>query len=741
MRETCVDLQSQGNYTLFRETMALPAQNINHSAFRSMFEREKLLPIPPALPANSTAKVLAQWNAVYDAHNKVACLILGNFGISVSKNNVYYSNAIPSNGIYEIDMHYLVLNVNSIYNVSTKRAKHNLDSTYLWHCRLAQISKKRIEKLQHEGLLKSTDDELFDQCSIRNCQGQGASYFITFTNDYSRYGYVYLLKHKHDVFETFKVFKNEVENQLGKTIKALRSDRGGEYISQEFKDYLKACGIVQQLTPPYTPQHNGVSERRNRTTLPLSFWDYALESATRILNMVPTKKVDKTPYELWYGKIPNLSYLKVWGCEALVKRDTPDKLQQRSVKCIFIGYPKETMGYYFNFPPKNKIVVARYAEFFEKNLITQEVSGRARDLEEIQDEDTPPSKITSEIPMEVEGFEPPQEEDIPIRRSERTRRAPNRLSLNVEMEEHSLGDLNEPTSYKAAMLDSESNKWIDAMNAEIQSMMDNMVWVLVDLPPGCKTVGSKWIFKKKTDMDGIEAIRISISIAPYYDYEIGQMDVKTAFLNGYLDEDIYIAKLSEAWNKSFDAGIKRFGFSQNLDEPCVYQKASGSNVTFLILYVDDIIIMGETAFILGIKIYRDRSKRLIGIGQNAYMDKILKRYKMDNSKRGHIPMQERLDLNKSQGAQTPKKVNRMKNVPYASAVGSIMYAVRCTRPDVAFAQNLTSRFQQNPGELHWTAVKNILKYLRNTKDMFLVYSGNSKAELRVNFYCNTRFEI
>ncbi|GJY83065.1 putative RNA-directed DNA polymerase [Tanacetum coccineum] len=737
-------------------------------------------------------------------------------GISVSKNGVLYFNAVPRNGIYEIDMHDLVPNVNSIYNVSNKRVKHNLDSTYLWHCRLAHINKKRIKQLQQDGLLKSTDDESFDKCEsclsgkmtkkpfphsnerakdllgiihtdvcgpLRHVSRQGASYFITFTDDYSRYGYVYLLKHKHEVFETFKVFKNEVENQLGKTIKAIRSDRGGEYISQEFKDYLKANGIVQQLTPPYTPQHNGVSERRNRTlldmvrsmmnltTLPLSFWDYALESATRILNMVPTKKVDKTPYELWYGKVPNLSYLKVWGCEALVKRDTPDKLEQRSVKCIFIGYPKETMGYHFYFPPENKIVVARYAEFFEKRLISQEISGRAVDLEEIQEEeDTTPSENTSNIPQEVEGFEPPQppqEEVIPIRRSKRTHRAPNRLCLNVEVEEHSLGDLNEPTSYKAAMLDSESNKWIDAMN---------------------------WIFKKKTDMDGIvhtykarhvakgytqlygvdyeetfspvaviRAIRILISIAAFYDYEIWQMDVKTAFLNGYLDEDIYM-QASRSWNKRFDEEIKRFGFTQNLDEPCVYQKASGSNVTFLILYVDDIIIMGnhipslqsvknylekcfsvkdlgEAAFILGIKIYRDRSKRLIGLSQNAYMDKILKRYKMDNSKRGHIPMQERLDLNKSQGAQTPKELNRMKNVPYASAVGSIMYAVRCTRPDVAFAQNITSRFQQNPGELHWTAVKNILKYLRNTKDMFLVYGGNPSTELRVDCYCNAGFEI
>ncbi|GJV04398.1 zinc finger, CCHC-type containing protein [Tanacetum coccineum] len=124
--------------------------------------------------------------------------------------------------------------------------------------------------------------------------------------------------------------------------------------------------------------------------------------------------------------------------------------------------------------------------------------------------------------------------------------------------------------------------------------------------------------------------------------------------------------------------------------------------------------LGETAFILGIKIYRDRSKRLIGVSQNAYMDKILKRYKMDNSKRGTIPMQERLDMNKSQGAQTPKEVNCMKNVPYASA---------------------------NPGKLHWTAVKNILKYLRNTKDMFLVYGGNPSTELRVDCYCNTGFKI
>ncbi|GKA58668.1 retrotransposon protein, putative, ty1-copia subclass [Tanacetum coccineum] len=173
------------------------------------------------------------------------------YRILVSKNEVLYFNAIPHDSIYEIDMHNLEPNVNSIYNVRNKIAKHNLDSTSLWHCRLAHISKKHIEKLQQEGLLKSTNDESFDQCvsclsgkmtrkpfphhteretgllgiihtdvcsQLRHVSRQGASYFITFMDDYSRYGYVYLLKHKHEVFETFKVFKNEVENQLGKTI-------------------------------------------------------------------------------------------------------------------------------------------------------------------------------------------------------------------------------------------------------------------------------------------------------------------------------------------------------------------------------------------------------------------------------------------------------------------------------------------------------------------------------------------
>ncbi|GJY74751.1 hypothetical protein Tco_0479182 [Tanacetum coccineum] len=108
---------------------------------------------------------------------------------------------------------------------------------------------------------------------------------------------------------------------------------------------------------------------------------------------------------------------------------------------------------------------------------------------------------------------------------------------------------------------------------------------------------------------------------------------------------------------------------------------------------------------------------------------------MESSNHGSIPMQDKLRLSKSQGASTPAELKRMKSVPYASVVGSIMYAVRCTRPDVAFAQNITSRFQQNPGDLHWTTVKNILKYLRNTKDMFLVYGVQTGYVLVLKWRC------
>ena len=144
-----------------------------------------------------------------------------------------------------------------------------------------------------------------------------------------------------------------------------------------------------------------MSERRNRTlldmvrsmmsqaALPISFWGYALETAAFLLNGTPTKAVEKTPYEVWTGKEPNLSFLRIWGCESHVKKLTSDKLESKSTICLFVGYPKETKGYYFYSPTENKVFVARKAVFLEKEFLLKKNSGRKVQLDEIQVPQTP----------------------------------------------------------------------------------------------------------------------------------------------------------------------------------------------------------------------------------------------------------------------------------------------------------------------------------------------------------------
>jgi hypothetical protein len=147
--------------------------------------------------------------------------------------------------------------------------------------------------------------------------------------------------------------------------------------------------------------------------------------------------------------------------------------------------------------------------------------------------------------------------------------------------------------------------------------------------------------------------------------------------------------------------------------------------------------LGEAAFILGIKIYRDRSKRLIGLSQSTYIDKVLTRFHMEESKRGLVPMSTGIFLSKDMCPKSQDERKKMAQIPYASAVGSIMYAMICTRPDVSYALSICSRYQADPGEKHWMAVKNILKYLRRTKDAFLVYGD---GELRVTGFTDASFQ-
>nr|GEV11134.1 putative retrotransposon protein [Tanacetum cinerariifolium] len=282
--------------------------------------------------------------------------------------------------------------------VSNKRAKLNFDSAVLWR-HLEHISKKHIEKLQHDGLLDSTDIKSFEKCV--SCMFGKMAKKTLLTSSGKGYRSTWINPHRC------------------------------EYMSQEFLDHLKEHGIIAHQTPPYTPQHNGVSYRRNRTllnmvrsmmsqtTLPKSFWDYGLESAARILNMVPTKKIDNTPYEVWHGQAPKL-------------------------------IPKGTDGIFFL-------------------LTTREQSLCYTSLNHDEDD---------------QEIDEPQNDINPNHRSTRTRRAPDRMCLYINTEEHELGDLGEPANYKAALLDHESDKWLNAMNMKMQSMNDNenlgeVHWIVV----------------------------------------------------------------------------------------------------------------------------------------------------------------------------------------------------------------------------------------------------------------------
>ena len=147
--------------------------------------------------------------------------------------------------------------------------------------------------------------------------------------------------------------------------------------------------------------------------------------------------------------------------------------------------------------------------------------------------------------------------------------------------------------------------------------------------------------------------------------------------------------------------------------------------------------LGEASYILGMKIYRDRSRRLLGLSQSTYIDTVLKRFSMENSKKGYLPIPSGITLSKKDCATTPEERERMSRIPYASAVGSIMYAMTCTRPDVAYSLGVVSRYQSDPGEAHWKVVKTILKYLRNTRDQWLIYG---EPDLKLVMFTDSNFQ-
>ena len=742
--------------------------------------------------------------------------------VVISKNDMYVGKGYLQDGLFK-------LNVMSLIDNKINSSVYLLELNNLWHARLGHVNYKSLKRMINMEILpkfecnkskcqvcieskyakhsfssverSSEPLDLIhtDICDMKSTPSRGGKkYFITFIDDSTRYCYVYLLISKDEATSAFKRFKNEVETQLNKKIKMIRSDRGGEYESP-FNEMCLEYGIIHQITAPYTPQQNGVAERKNRTLkemmnallinsdLPQNLWGEAVLTASRILNRVPYGRTQTIPYEKWKGRKPNLNYFKVWGCLAKVQVPKPKqvKIGPKTIDYVFVGYANNSKAYRFlvyksGIPDihVNTIIESANAEFFEQIFPYKKEHGSPKD-------DQPRVLTKRGDQSRVPTREDTRVDDNP-RCSKRQRVSttfgPDFLTFMLE---------NEPRTFQEAMASSETAFWKEAVNSEIESILSNHTWELVDLPPGNIPLSSKWIFKRKLKDDGtidkykarlvvkgykqregldyfdtyspvsrITSIRVLVALATVYGLQIHQMDVKTAFLNGDLEEEIYMEQpegfitrgneekvcrlvkslygLKQApkqWHAKFDNVMLSNGFKINECDKCVYIKNTLNHEVIVCLYVDDMLIiskdivdinatkkmlakrfdmkdLGVADFILGVKIYK--TQHGLALSQSHYISKVLGHFEYLNFKEVKTPIDVNLALAKNKGPSESQ-------VDYARVLGCLMYIMNCTRPDIACVVSKLSRFTSNPNYTHWMAMRRVLGYLKHTQDYALHY--------------------
>ena len=746
--------------------------------------------------------------------------------------------------------------VSEINKMST--SAYIAESIDVWHGRLGHVNVNSIKKLRNLSLIPSLTSKEFEKCPscveakfvkkpsrtvktretsllelihtdlavFRNTVSRGGKhYYITFIDDYSRYARVYLLRNKDEAEQSFINFKFEVENQLDRKIKRIRSDRGGEYGSNTLIDFCEKNGIIHETTPPYSPQSNGVAERKNRTLKEMmnamllssglsdEMWGEAVLSACHILNRVPHKNIDSTPYEMWKGYPPNLSLLKVWGC--LAKVGLPDfrrpTVGPRTYDCVFIGYAENSSAYRFMSLSDRSLSEAANAEFFEHVFPLKKV-----------DVSFPSIPVETDLSVDDLSHASGSTSIVPVVEPRRSKRPRHEKNLGDDfvtfLSEHASTVCasdefvsaylieDDPKTFSEAMRSIDANFWRDAIKNELDSIVSNQTWELTDLPKGCKPISCKWIFKKKMRPDGtierfkarlvvrgftqkkdidyfdtyspvtkISTIRTLIAIAAIHGLVVHQMDVKTAFLNGELREEIYMAQpegfviegqeskvcklrkslygLKQApkqWYEKFNNTLITNGYVVNNSDSCVYSKMIESDCVIICLYVDDMLIfgsnlnvviktkeflssqfemkdLGEANVILGVKVMRTSNG--ISLSQAHYVEKVLKKFNCFDVTPARTPYDPNLHLSKNLGKSVSQE-------EYAKVLGSVMFLMNCTRPDIAYAVSRLSRYTHNPSSEHWIAITRLLKYLKGTVDLCLHYS---KFPAVLEGYCDANW--
>ncbi|GKD35609.1 retrovirus-related pol polyprotein from transposon TNT 1-94 [Tanacetum coccineum] len=362
----------------------------------------------------------------------------------------------------------------------------------------------------------------------------------------------------------------------------------------------------------------------------------------------------------------------------------------------------------------------------------------------------------------------------------------------------------EPSNLQEALNNPDASFWKEAMQEELEALHKNKTWELVPLPGGRKPIGNKWVYKIKRNGDdqveryrarlvvkgyaqkeGIDfneifspvvrmtTIRVVLALCATYDLHLEQLDVKTAFLHGNLEEEIYmlqpegfkqkgkenlVCRLNKSlyglkqaprcWYKRFDSFIRSLEYNRLHADPCAYFKRFGNNdFIILLLYVDDMLVagpnkdrinklkaqlarefemkdLGPANKIPGMQIHRDRVSRKIWLSQKSYVNKILQRFNMQDCKPISTPFPTDVKLSSMMSPNNEKERMEMSRVPYASAVGSLIFTMICTRPDIAHAVGVVSRYMAEPGREHWEAVNRILRYIKGTSDVALCFGDS-----------------
>ena len=504
----------------------------------------------------------------------------------------------------------------------------------------------------------------------------GGEYFVTFLDDHTRHIWVYILKHKGEVFQKFREWRALVEKSTERKVKAVRCDNGGEYTSTEFVTYLTQEGIKHELTTPHTSQQNGAAERLNRTLiegvrtmladskLPHKFWAEALSTYAYLRNRSPTKLLSGiTPHEAWYGTKPDISRIRIFGCSAYahVPKVERRKLDLKARKCIMLGYGTTQKGYRLYDLERMKVIHNRDVVFNEDSTpgIQKESPCEYVELKVDDEPNIEHTIVQNSTDTETQNSAEPRQsseensvvtsrgEEAP-RRSTRDKQKPHRYGHVVAAVSDEQQD---PVSVTEVESSPDKLKWEKAMETEMKSLQSNGVWELVEPPPNRKIIGSKWIFKRKVDADGIlerykarlvaqgctqkfgldyeetfspvvrfESIRCLLAMGTQHKLYLHQMDVSTAFLHGELSEEVYmkqpegfvepgkeklVCRLKRSiyglkqsprcWNHALDSRLKEMSFKQAASDPCLYVHTNSEGEMFVVaVYVDDIILGGKS---------------------------------------------------------------------------------------------------------------------------------------------------